>query len=79
MDLSPDARLLHWVSRQEGCRVFQVRHCAAALRIGRSSYVTDGWPAGLAALWILVRRHNPTWSPRRIRTFLDKDLGLSAG
>ena len=77
MNLSPDARLLYWASRHGG-RVYEVEHCPTALRIGRSSYVTTDWGAGLlASLWIMVRRKNPTWKPRKIAEFLVEDLGLS--
>ena len=77
MDLSPDARTLYWASRHGG-RVYEVAHRPSALRIGRSSYVSTDWGAGLlAGLWILVRRKNPTWSPRKIAEFLVEDLGLS--
>lgn len=73
-----DERILHHAARR-GARIYCLgrRSCGAALNVGGRYYVGEGPEAAAAVLWILVRRRHRNWSPRRIREFLERDLGIA--
>ncbi len=72
-----EAALIERIAKRGSYQIFRVQACGAALKVeGLGHLVFRGWPSTMIALWILVQRAHPDWSPTQVAACLRADLGV---